>query len=162
MKKFHHLYKFCIFSLPSSFALIIFQVLGSSSTKLFEFLIPPIQKRTWVRNNLYSPKNIWNNICFFWVFPLEHFDVVFYSCLLLDMVFVKNLPHFYGQIKQKADNRFHFPTKNNKLIESQIKGLLTFWEVKFFGWFTHIGYKRIQFRMSCAWHECTRIILQTI
>lgn len=93
------------------------------------------------------------------VFPLEHFDVVFYSCLLFDMVFVKNLPHFHGQIKQKAGNRFHFPTKNNKLIESQIKGLLTFWEVKFFAWFKHIGYKRIQFRMSCAWHEC---ILHTI
>ena len=58
MKKLHHLYKFCIFSLPSSFALMIFQVLGSSSNKLFEFLIPPIQKKTRVRNNLYSPKNI--------------------------------------------------------------------------------------------------------
>ena len=32
------------------------------------------------------------------------------------------------------------------------KGLLNLWEVKISGWFTHIGYKRTRFRISCAWY----------
>ena len=30
------------------------------------------------------------------------------------------------------------------------KGLLSFWEIKIFGWFVHISYKRTQFRISCV------------
>ena len=90
----------------------------------------------------------WNILMFF---------ECFYCCLpILMCFFVKIFPHFHDQIKHKRGNRLYSHTKNNKHMESlqtkQTKGLLNLWEVKISGWFTHIGYKRTRFRISCAWY----------
>ena len=43
----------------------------------------------------------------------------FYCCLPRSIwFFVKIFPHFYDQIKHKADNRLHPPTGNKKPMES--------------------------------------------
>ena len=49
----------------------------------------------------------WKPWCFLSVFPY------------LIWLFVKIFPHFYNQIKHKADNRFYPPNKNNKSMENQ-------------------------------------------
>ena len=90
----------------------------------------------------------WNILMFF---------ECFYCCLpILMCFFVKIFPHFHDQIKHKRGNRLYSHTKNNKHMESlqtkQTKGLLNLWEVKISGWFTHIGFKRTRFRISCAWY----------
>ena len=49
-------------------------------------------------------------------------------------------PRSYDQIKHNASNRFYHPNNNNKFMENlEAKQLDNFWEVKIFGWFTHIG-----------------------
>ena len=103
----------------------------------------------------------------FCVFPLEHFDI-FWMFLLLFAIFniygfFKTFPLFYDQIKHKGGNRLYSLTKNNKpwklFKPNKREGLLSFWEFKILGWFTHIVYKKTRFRISCVWHE---FILRTI
>ena len=111
-------------------------------TQFTKFSFSPFKQRRRGegRNSVYSPKNLWNNIPLFCVFPLEHIYVFWIFLLLfpmLDKVFCKDFTTFYNQIKHKAGNRFHPPTKNNKPMDTlqtkQSKGLHNFWEVKIFG-----------------------------
>ena len=44
------------------------------------------------------------------------FTTVCMTCVI--WFFLKIFLHFYHQVKQKADSRFHSPTKNKKLMES--------------------------------------------
>ena len=126
-----------------------------------------LQKRMGVRNNMYSTKNLWILFVSFCVFLLEHFDVFecfYYSFSCMIWYFVKIFLHFYEQIKHKVGNRFYPPitkiTKPWKLFKpNKVKGLLNFWEVKVFGWFTHIGCKRTQLKISWFWLS---FILHTI
>ena len=90
---------------------------------------------------------------------LEHFDV-FKMLLLLfpmfDMVFCKDFPIFITKQNTMQAIGSILPTKianSCKLFKlNKAKGLRIVWEVKIFGWFTHIAYKRTHFRISCVWH----------
>ena len=89
----------------------------------------------------------------------------FYCFPCLIWFFEKIFPHFYNQIKHKAGNRFYPPNKNNKLIEilqtTQTKRQRNLWEFKIFVCFTHIGYKRTHFRISCVSHPFILCTIQT-
>ena len=118
----------------------------------------PLQKRRGIgRNNVYSPTNLWNNICLFllvlvtfWFFLNE----CFYGFPCLICFFVRIFPHFYDQMKHKAGNRFYPPNKNNKPMETRQtkQRAAQFLVSQNFWWFTHIGHKRTQFRTSCVWY----------
>ena len=94
----------------------------------------------------------------FCVFLLEHFDIFCMFLLMLAIIgmviwfFIKTFAHFYEQIKTRQIISFIIspratnPQKLSKL--NKPKELFSFWEVKIFGWFTHYGYKRSQFRIS--------------
>ena len=84
----------------------------------------------------------------FWCFRM--FLLLF---AIFDMVFYKDFPLFYDQIKPKPCNRFSPTIKNPRRLfkPTNLKGLLSFWGVYLFGWFTQIGYKRTQFKISRVW-----------
>ena len=80
----------------------------------------------------------------FCVLLMEPFDVFQTSLLLFgmfNMVSVKIFPSFYDHIKLKIDNNPILPQQTTKpwkmFNPKKSKGLLTFWEVKNSGCFTH-------------------------
>ena len=159
MKKSHRPCKFCTF-----FSLPLFKKLVPPPTQFFAIFSPhlsppPLNKRrrleTMCIHLKISEKILALLLCYRWNVLI--FFECFYCCLPFLMWFFVNIfTHFYDQIKHKAGNRFYPPTNNNKPMKTlqtkQPKGLLSFCDVKIFGWFTHIGCKRTRFRISCISH----------
>ena len=88
----------------------------------------------------------------FWIFLLLF--AMFYCCLPWFSLTI--FPHVYDQTKHKGGNigsilpgKITNPWKLFK--PKKPKGLHTFWEVKFFRWFTHIG----EHSPACVWHDFT-------
>ena len=103
----------------------------------------------------------------FCVFPLEHFDVFecFYSCWLCsNMVFCKD--HFVMTTllwpnKTKGRQYIPFYHREYQSKPKTSKELLSFWEDNISGWFTHIGYKKTQFRIRYVLHAIILCIIYT-
>ena len=111
----------------------------------FSFTLLPLQKRSGLNNmcNVYSPKNLWNNVCLLFCVPVVtswcFFNVFTAFCCFWYDFFITFSPHFYEQIKHKAGNRFYRPISNDKPIKTlktketqrigQLLGSESFWEV---------------------------------
>ena len=128
MKKSYHPYKFWIFSFISHtiFLWWLFLKIGPllPDALEFSFTLLPLQKRSGLNNmcNVYSPKNLWNNVCLLLCVPVGTFWCFFnvftaFCCFWYDF-FITFFPHFYEQIKHKAGNRFYRPINNDKPIKT--------------------------------------------
>ena len=163
MKKSHHSYNFCIFSFPSPFALKIFLKIGPPLLPNFLEFSFPIQKKEGLETMCLFPKMYEIVFVSFFLFPLEHFDFLKCFNCWLPRFFGKDFTTFLWPRKHQASNWSYPPMNSNKPMETlkikQTNRLFSFWEVKIFWWFTHIGYKRTQCRISCVWHD---FILHTI
>ena len=149
MKKSHHSYKFCIFYLKNCFP---------TPTYFFRIFTlsldpnPPSSPHSIKGGGRGELETFTYSHCvsvgIFWCFRM--FLLLF---AIFDMVFYKDFPLFYDQIKPKPCNRFSPTIKNPRRLfkPTNLKGLLSFWGVYLFGWFTQIGYKRTQFKISRVW-----------
>ena len=120
IKKSHYPYKFCIFSLHSRFALMIFLKIGHLLPNFLEFLFPIFKKKRGNRNNVYSTKNLCYKILLFLCVPAETFWC-FWMFLLLFANFSGAFLWRFSLIfmtMDKEGNRFYPTTKNNKLMET--------------------------------------------
>ena len=136
-----------------------FKKLALPPTQFFGIFIPSFKKGGWLETICISLKIYETIFASFCVLLMEHFDFFLMILLLFavfDMVFCKDFPTFLWTNKTRQAVGSILPPKITSLWKlfklNTPTGLLSSWEVKTFGWFTHIGYKRTQFRVSFVWH----------